>query len=90
MFCDIFVKPYIKIPDWSIQSYDYDYVGCLCVVRLNSFIVWEYKKRNTARPVRTQVDAADAQVVARANESRLKIQSSGVCFHCFLTAVSIS
>lgn len=44
----------------------------------------------TPRPVCTQVDAADAQVVARANETRLELQCSGVCFHCLLAAVSIS
>lgn len=41
-------------------------------------------------PVRSQVDAADAQVVAGPNEARLELQGSGVGFHCLLAAVPVS
>lgn len=40
-------------------------------------------------PVRSQVDAADSQVVPRADESGLQLQSSGVRLHRLLAAVSV-
>lgn len=78
---------------FQIQSYDLAQWGAIvlsddtdlkCKNREN-----EINDRN-ARPVCAHVDAADAQVVARANETRLELQSSRVCFYCLLAAVSVS
>lgn len=40
-------------------------------------------------PVRPEVDAADAQIISGADESRLQFQGPSVGFHRLLTAVAI-
>lgn len=40
-------------------------------------------------PVRSQVDAADSQIVSGADESGLQLQGSGVRLHRLLAAVSV-